>query len=253
MTKSRLMICVGFLVAAICIGGCQSHNYITPGGGADIASLTTTSLTEADIQDVLDRKPASPFPVRLAIVRIQAPDYAVYNRQAYGRGRYTVLTTRETETEDYIKQLEQLPMITAVAPLNQILIPDQLNSDKELRLAAAKLHTDMLLVYTFNTTFRLKDHEVGPANVIMLGTLPNQEAVVTTTASCAIYDVRTGFTYGVAEATASEKQMTSLWVSDKATDELRVKTEQKSLAKLLDEIALTWNGIIGEYALQDGK
>jgi hypothetical protein len=246
-------MCVGLLIVAICVDGCQSHKYVTPAGGADIASLTTASLSDADIQEVLNRKPASPFPVRLAIVRIQASDYAVYNRQTYGRGRYTVLTTRETETEDYMKRLEQLPMITAVAPLSQILIPAQLNSDKELRLAAAKLHTDMVLVYTFNTNFRLKDHEVGPANVIMLGTLPNQEAIVTTTASCAIYDVRTGFTYGVAEATASEKQMTSLWVTSEATDELRVKTEKKSFAKLLDEIALTWKGIVEEYASRDGK
>jgi hypothetical protein len=49
-----------------------------------------------------------------------------------------------------------------------------------------------------------------PLSAISLGILPVQEAVVTTTASAVVYDVRTAFIHGLAEATARKSQMTNL-------------------------------------------
>ncbi len=139
-------------LAAIFLVGCTS--YTTPGGGAELSSLTEASVTDSDIQSVLDRKPASPFPARLAVVRIQAPRYRNYHLESYGYGRYSVVTTRDIESDKHFEQLNRLPMISTVVPLNQILMPEKLESDKELRAAAAHLHTDLLLVYTLNTMCR---------------------------------------------------------------------------------------------------
>lgn len=244
-------ISAGFIVTVLFLSGCSS--YVTPGAGANLSQLTNAGLTEADIQEMLNRKPVSPFPVRIAVVRIQESGYYSHGNQSYGNGNYSVITNRDIETDENFKKLERLPMITAVATMSQILIPRNLRTDKELRLAAAKLHTDMLLVYTINTSFRIKDHEIGPLGVITLGTLPNQEALVTSTASCIIYDVRTGYTYGVAESTAYEKQMASIWASSRAIDESRIKAEKKAFLKMLDEFSVTWKGIIEQYASQSGQ
>lgn len=242
------VILAGLVIAIFSLGGCAS--YVTPGGGVPLSTLTEA---DANIQEVMNRKPASPFPVRLAIVRIQESDYSSYRTQSYGHGRYSVVTTRDIETDAHFKRLERLPMISAVATLSQVVTPSELKSDKELRLAAAKLHTDMLLVYTLNTTFRVKDHDIGPFGVITLGFLPNQEAMVTATASAAIYDVRTGYIYGVAESTAKEKQIASIWTSSDAVDETRIKAETKAFEQMLDEFAVTWKGIVEQYASNADK
>jgi hypothetical protein len=239
--RIRRLSHVGFIMAMFSLTGCAT--YVTPGGGAVLSSLT-----ESDVQEVLNRKPASPFPARLAVVRIQAPDYYSYRCESYGHGRYSVVTTRDIETDEHFRKLERLPMISAVACLSQILIPPELRSDKELRLAAAKLQTDMLLVYTLNTSFRVKDHDIGPFGVITLGFLPNQEAQVTATASAVVYDVRTGFVYGLAESTAHEKQIASIWTSQNAVDESRIKAEKKAFEQMLDEFAITWKGIVEQHA-----
>jgi hypothetical protein len=241
-------ILVGLVTAIFSLAGCS--NYVTPGRGVPLSTLTQA---DTDIQEVMNRKPASPFPVRLAIVRIQESGYSSYRTESYGHGRYSVITTRDIETDSQFKQLEHLPMISAVATLSQVVTPAELKSDKELRLAAAKLHTDMLLVYTINTTFRIKDHDIGPFGVITLGFLPNQEAMVTATASAVIYDVRTGYTYGVVESTAKEKQIASVWTSSDAVDETRIKAETKAFSQMLDEFAVTWKGIVEQYASKADK
>lgn len=237
-----------FITGIIFPGGCHSQRYVTPGGSVKLSSLANANLTDSDIQQVLNRRPASPFPVRLAIVRIQGSGYYSFGNSSYGHGHYSIVTTRDIESDEDFKKLESLPMITAVATMNQLIIPPELRSDKELRLAAATLHTDMLLVYTINTSFRVKDHEIGPLGVITLGTMPNQEAQITSTASAAVFDVRTGYTYGIAESTAKEKQLASIWATAKAIDESRIKAEKKAFKQLLDDFPLAWKGIVEQYA-----
>lgn len=249
---ARVLVYLVLGMATISLAGCGT-SYVTPGAGADLSSLTGASLTEGDIQKILNRKPASPFPAHLAIVRIQAPGYRCYRFESYGRGRYSVVTTKDIETDEHFDKLVRLPMISAVAPLNQILLPSELNSDKELRKAAAHLHADLLFVYTLNTVFRVKDHDIGPLGIISLGFLPNHEAKVTTTASAVVFDVRTGFTYGIAEATVREKQFTSIWTSRDAVDDSRRRAETKAFEQLLDEFAVTWKGIVEQYATTSTK
>ncbi len=249
---AKLLACLTLTLVTFSLVGC-GISYVTPGGGADLSSLTEASLTESDIRDILDRKPASPFPARLAVVRIQAPGYRCYRLKSYGHGHYSIVTTKDIETDKHFDQLGRLPMISSVVPLNQILLPANLKSDKELRMAAAHLHTDLLFVYTLNTVFRVKDHNIGPLGLITLGFLPNHEAQVTTTASAVVFDVRTGFVYGLAEATAREKQFTSAWTSSDAIDDSRRKAETNAFEQLLDDFAVTWKGIVEQYATHSAK
>ncbi|MHC4572723.1 MAG: hypothetical protein ACYS76_01095, partial [Planctomycetota bacterium] len=115
------------------------------------------------------------------------------------------------------------------------------------------LHTDLLLVYTLNTVFRVKDHDIGPLGIITLGFLPNHEAQVTTTAAAVLFDVRTGFTYGLAEATARRKQFTSVWTSSDAVDDSRRKAETRAFEELLDDFAVTWKGVVEQHAARPAR
>jgi hypothetical protein len=89
------------------------------------------------------------------------------------------------------------------------------------------LKTDILLVFTVDTAFRVDGKSIGPMSVVSLGWLRDRETVVSSTASAAIIDVRTGFVYGVAEATADETKRASAWSSSSKVDQSRNKTEAK--------------------------
>jgi hypothetical protein len=207
-------------------------------------------LADTDINDLLTRKPTARFPANLAVARVQAPDYASHRNTSYGTGRYSVVTTRDVEGDDEFGRIEAMPMVAGLGPLNRILLPSNLDSIEALRIASARLKADILLIYTFDTTFRVGEQHFRPMNVIVLGFLPNKEVAVTTTASAALFDVRTEFLYGLAEASASESRFASVWGSSDAVDDLRVETEQKAFEALVPEIEKTWTGIVREHAGQ---
>lgn len=228
---------------ALCISGCAT--YQTPGAGVNVGNL---SETDGDIAEVMEREPAAPFPSRFAIARVQTTGYSSRNNQCYGKGAFCVVTTRDIETDQDLERLGRLPMISGVAVMSRILLPETLNSIKDLRLAAANLKTDMLLVYSVDTRFNVESTDIGPLALISLGFLPNKKAVVSTTASAALFDVRTGFVYGVAEATATEQQRATVWSSAEAIDSSRLKTEAESFRELLGEFEKLWKGVVEEHA-----
>jgi hypothetical protein len=232
-----IALCV---LGAAWLGGCAS--YATPGGPAPLSKLA-----DADINAAMARQPTAHFPANLAIVRVQAPGYRSCTADSYGHGRYSVVTTRDVEKDEHFQRLQKLPMVAGVAPLNRLLISPELQSAKELRVAAASLRADLVVVYTFDTTFWIKDHEVGPLQLISLGFLPNQEARVTTTASAILLDVRTGYLYGTAEATARQSQIASLWRSEQAADETRQKTESRAMDALIGEVETTWARVLRQH------
>lgn len=229
------------VVAAVLVGGCAT--YTTPNAAANLQSLS--KVNDAGVLEALKREPASPLPARLAVVRLQDPAGGHYN---YRAARYETQSARTPETEGHLQAIHSLPMIAGVAPLNRILLPEQVQDLVELRRAAASAQADMVLVYTFDTGFRVADKEIGPLGVITLGTLPNQQAIVTSTASAALFDVRTGYLYGLAESTAQATEMASVWSTRSAVDETRVKAERQAFAKLVEEFKTMWKGVVETHA-----
>ena len=242
-SRLGLTIFFGVTFASAGFSGCAT--YVTPGGGAKLADL---SQADWDIEKAMGRKPAAQFPARIAMIRVQSPGYKSYGNTGYGTGRYSVVTTRDIEEERHFDRVKNLPMVAGVASINRLLLPPQLDTDRPLRQAAASLQADMLLLYTLDTSFHIDETNLGPFAVITLGFLPNKEAIVTATASAVLYDVRTGFVYGLAEATARERQRANVWTTQNAIDNSRLQAEKKSFEQLLDELTKTWKGVMEEHA-----
>jgi hypothetical protein len=232
---------VVILSLAIVLSGCAS--YTTPGG-----SVQLSQLADADINELMSKKPAASFPANISVARVQAPGYQSYKVSSFGTGRYSVITTREVESEDDFIRLSKLPQLAGIAPLNRILLPVDLDSVKALREASARLKADILLIYTFDTTFHAGEQKFAPLNVISLGFLKNKQVTVTTTVSAAFFDVRTEYLYGLSEATAQDIKSASVWSTSDAVDDLRVTTEKAAFQKLVPEIEKTWLGIVSQYA-----
>jgi hypothetical protein len=228
------------LLLALFCAGCAS--YVTPGGSVKLADID-----RADIAEAAARKPSPNFPARLAIVRVQAPAYYSHSNRAYGGGQYSVLTTQELLGETDRKSIESWPSLAGVVTLNRLLLPDRFDSLDDLRLAAAKLQADVLLVYTMETTFRVLGRRYAPLSPISLGILPDRDAFVAATASAVFVDVRTGFIYGVAESTAQASNLTNVWSKGATIDRKRLEAEQEAFGKLLTAGATTWAGIARQY------
>ena len=128
--------------------------------------------TDPAISKLLDRKPLASFPATVAVVRIEAGQYSNPKLQTCESGGYTVVLTHDVEKPELFAQLAKLPRLASLEPINRLELPSvtnhpqavglQMNSDRPaylddltdptsgLRTAAAMVHADMLLIYTFD-------------------------------------------------------------------------------------------------------
>lgn len=237
-----------FLLLLVFVSLLSCHaRYVTPGGPVRISELA-----DEDVSKILSNKPASEFPVNIAIARIQSPDYTNYRYQRFynqqPQDKFSMILTRDATEEESFQQLAKMDGIKQMAPFNRLLLPYNYSSVKDLRLAAAKMKAQMLLVYTFDTQFVIDTKNYGPQNVISLGYLKNKEVKVVTTASVALFDVQTEYLYGLAEATSHETKKANAWKKLDEVDNLRTETERKAFQELVGEIEKMWEGVRAEYA-----
>lgn len=231
--------------------GCA--HYTVPGRAADMQAFGAKRLEGSDpsIVEAQARQPLAHFPTAVAAVRVQAPGYRSESAVGWGQGRYCIITTRDVEKESQIERLAKMPLVNGLVPINRLLLPQQLNSDLELRQAAAALHADVLLVYTLDTTFEVED-KLGPLTTLTLGLSPTENASAVCTASAVLLDTHNGFVYGVAEATDKSSQIASAWTSGAAVDDTRKRTEAAAFDKLVGELEKTWGGVVRTYATPTG-
>jgi hypothetical protein len=209
-----------------------------------VLGLTADQPTDAGVMQALRKKPLATLPTAIAVVRVQAPGYHSETAEGWGNGAYSIVTQRDIEKQDEkLAELQKLPMVLGLAPINRLLLSPNLQSDVELRQAAAALHADMLLIYTLDTTFNVQD-VAAPLSVITLGLSPNQVAHVICTASAVLMDTRNGYVYGIAEATAQDNQLASAWTNEAAVDQTRKRVEAKAFAQLVGDLQGTWTGVV---------
>ena len=244
-----MRITITVIVCAL-LTGCATYN--TPGRGAQMALFAPREAeklanTDFGIKQVLDKKPLASFPASLAVARVQASGYASRTAQGWGVGQYCVVTSRDIETDADFERLLKLPLVRGVAPLNRLVLPASLNTDYELRHAAAKMHADVLLIYTLDTTFRDLDRTT-PLSVVTLGATSTKRKRILCTASAALLDTRSGYVYGLAESTKQHEELQNAWETESEIDADRQAVETKAFADLLVQLERTWTGVVREHA-----
>ena len=240
---------IAFTTIALLLTGCVEYH--APGRGANFSALGITpeaqkAGTPADLNAAFDKRPLANFPANVAVVRLQEPGYRSASAEGWGRGAYSIVITRDVESDQAFERLHKLPLVRGIVPIGRLLLPEQLNSDQELRYAASRLQADMLLIYTFDTTFHDRDL-ASPISVITLGLSPTQSTRVITTASAVLLDTRNGFVYGVAEASAKREGLATAWNTSSAINADRKKIETEAFEKLVGNIETMWKGTIQEF------
>jgi hypothetical protein len=232
------LFCVAGLVF---LNGCAS-TYIPPSGRADLTAISSSTMQES-----FAARPAAVFPVSIAMVRVQAPRYRSYFTDqeggVYGEGRYSVITVKEVEDETNLQQIAKLPEIGGLITISRLLLPEHLTSDRELREAAARLKADMVLLYTFDTTFHNNDASTT-LNFITLGISPTRKVFVHVAASALIIDTRTGFIYAALEANEKRELRSNAWESGEAADRARQDAEKAAFKSLVGELEKNWPQVV---------
>ena len=218
---------LGVSLALLALAGC-GQTYVTPPAGAEL-----TALSDANLRGYYETRPVTPFPANVAVVRI-AQNQAV--------------TVREVESDEHFEQIESLPLIQDVAPIGKLLLPSRVRSFDDLRPSAARLHADLLLVYTIDTSFTVEGRTFGPAELVSLGMIRHKKAHVTATVSGMLVDVRTGFIYGTAESTAEEHKKANIWTKRSAVDSSRQLAEARAFDDFVDEFTRLWKGVVDVHA-----
>jgi hypothetical protein len=212
--------------------------YLTPGAGAPMQMLQTVSdaarLHQAE----------APLPVRFAVVRLQAPDYRSFGAAGVTAGNYSVVVTREVETNADFDAMGQWPQVLGVEAISRLLLPVSMQSFGDLRAAAASADTDVLFAYTFDTQFHVENRSYQPEELITLGVLPGREAAVSSTAAGAFIDVRSGYVYGTAEGSAVSRSSMTKWTKPAAADQTRLDAEKKAFEAMMDDARHTWAALV---------
>lgn len=240
----RLLSVVLLSAVVLSLAGCAT--YIPPGPKADLQLFAP-----ANIQEGFAAKPTSPFPASIAMVRVQAPTYnnhfLKHSGGKHGTGRYSVIATREVEEQAQFDRVAAMPQVAGLVALNRMLLPEQLQGDRELREAAARLQADLVFLYTFDTAFFDKD-AAKPLSVITLGLSPTRKITAITTVSALLLDTRTGYVYSAYEVTEKEAMTSTSWGSSDSADEARRRTERRGFGKLVEEFASSWPKLVQRHA-----
>ena len=227
------------------LSGCAT--YQAPGGGVPVVDLAQSGAN----RDTVNPQPAAPFPARILLVRIQASDYATTGSACFGTGQYCVLTDSNVESTGAMQRLQALPLVAAVDRMPPASIPKSLNTIDELRAAAADLHADLLLLYSLDTRFTVDNADLAPLAVITPGFLPNKGARVTVRTSAVLVDARTGFVYGMAEATSWRDQNAAVWATRATIEDERRITERSSFELWQERFAALWQRVIATHAMRN--
>jgi hypothetical protein len=237
----RISTLIGVVSVFALLAGC-STTYIPPSGRADLKGISSPTMRES-----FATRPAAQFPAGIAAVRVQAPKYRSYYTEqeggVYGDGRYSVITVREVEDDADFERLSKLPDVDGFITISRLLLPQTFQSFQELREVAAKLNADMLLVYTFDTSFH--DNDASKAlDVITLGLASTSRVFVRVAASALLIDTRTGFIHAALEANEKREVTANAWESRKAADRARQDAERTAFKALIGEFEKNWSRIV---------
>lgn len=231
------------LLAPICLAACTASRYVTPGGPAPIGAMTSAPVASA-----LQTAPESPMPARIAYAHIQDGGYYSRSTTGVARGGITMIAADDLERPGD-RELLKWPDVVDFVRLSPILVADR-DGMLALREGAAKLHADILALYTVDTRFRVDDFSPGALGLITLGLAPTRSAVVGSTASMVFVDVRTGFVFGTAEASAQDDQLANAWTDSDAVDQCRRRVERTAYEQLLGEARKAWVEIAAQRRAQ---
>ena len=255
MTFTGLIRLGASLGMVLLLFGCVSHTQTTSGSEylrryAEQAQAAGVGAMDAEIRAAADVEPILTFPARVGIARIDG-------------GRLSPVPRAEGEA--WLAMAEKLgsgwgefvpisPLIAALAAKPQSGKSDagwqcRYSGDcidvinrtvRDIRVAAARQHADVVLIYEVIGKSRSKSNPLAIANLalIPMWVLPSRNVEADGHAQAVLLDVRNGYTYGFASAVVEDAAFTlsTLINSSEATYEVADKAKTAAAIELTREV-----------------
>src|SRR5688572_25292786 len=87
-----------------------------------------------------------------------------------------------------------------------------------------------------------------PLSIVTLGATNTKRKRILCTASAALLDTRSGYCYGLAEATKDHEELQNAWKTRDEVDLRRRDVELKAFTAMLGELERTWGMVVREHA-----
>ena len=246
----RFAAAVALTLICVVMTGCGNKHIVRPtftGGPLALDEAKVRELTDKDIQAILDKRPLAKFPVTLAVACVDRS----YSHGYYGYWWWNAderARIKEEEKQGWLEATKGIKAISDTCFVSDLLLPEITKHDghwqyaghsmKGLRAAAARLHADLLLVYSAPSDY---GNETNPASLLYLTIVgcwvsPGNDISSYTLARAALVDVRTGYVYAVAEDDAEAKTITPVAYDEKVYKKLMKKTRAEAVTKLQTQI-----------------
>ncbi|MCH8544880.1 MAG: hypothetical protein LAT61_15060 [Alcanivorax sp.] len=212
---------------------------------ADDNVVSEKVVNEVPLAEMSER-----FPAQIVVARVvpRSEHRGAYMCQA--SSHYCLVTSRDVESQEQYSRLMSLPGITGMRMLTPLIVSGKIMNMEDLRVAAAGLHADMLLVYMVQTQENTSIGRSWPLDVATLGLLPSKQNNLVVTASATLYDTRTGYVYGTLEAATRADLRTSMWNGGLVDASRIAALEREAFATLVERFEPLWESVLRIHAAE---
>ncbi|TAJ19109.1 MAG: hypothetical protein EPO68_06830 [Planctomycetota bacterium] len=212
----------------------------------DAANGAASGASSDPVAAAYARAPQAQLPARVAVARLESretePSWRRETSPRTTSAKLVLANKADAVTSAAYQRLAALPEVADLTPLNTLVAAQTIESQEQLRAAAAAVQADLVYAYTFDSYAKTRTNLPGlyVLSLGLLGFLPLVSIEVETTASGALIDVRSGYVYGVADATETIKSSTDGWSLDEDIPRTREKAETAAFEKLNAAFEQRW-------------
>lgn len=248
--KTRVGV-VGMLLLACAVSGCTVQatmpSYRNSSFHAIIAAETARSggvaLTEKEVQQEVDRlmalKPRKAVPSKVVLYEVPS------SGKSQIRSPQKWLELRQATSQAMKKALEDTKLFEDVEFLPEIFVPAGGSTDlKTLRIAAARVHADGLLLYTTETGYEERANPFAAFYITIVGlfVVPGSQETSMAVSKAVVVDVPTGYINVHPEVYTKES---SGWVPATGLDpgDLEFQARKRGIESLASAVATKFKGL----------
>jgi len=223
----------GVLAAAGALVSCDG--YTTPSEYSAV-DHPLRKVKKEEVPSSRNLKPAAKFPARIAMVKVET---------GYS-GNMSLSRNQHVERAEYAKTLGSLPGIAGMVNMNNTMVRSNRVSYASLRKEARNLGADLVAIYKFNTSTHTNNVSTL-LSVATLGAAPTNGHRSVSAVSLLIMDARTGYVYGVEQASAEKRALSTSWGNDGASDHAEFRAEQVAMDEIMKKVPGFWKMLYAKH------